>query len=309
MVKSIKWDTLRNLVHLEISNMRLSFSSMFHFLSSLTRKLRYLCIQNIHLHSYNRSHEENLQGSFHWMQTRFSYLNMDAFYQSISINPFENHKSFLDENSGFPELRYFRFEDHFSGIILCEMVFQFCCEKSPKLEQIHFVDYGANPETIKYVSKSIGKLSSRPTLRRLFIKSNAEADGVNDVFLDLFDCPRQKPNLENLSLLLPLLKLSIIGQFINGNSNLKKLSLDERLWSPDYGVLWKIEYNEKESFKQELLKILACSHGIEELKFVKHGWLKPWWTLDEKWIDRTIFRNEFPELLSYLETCEKNKKL
>ena len=180
------------------------------------------------------------------------------------------------------------------------------------MEHIHFVDSGygddsrRNPEIIKYVSKSIGKLSSRPTLRSLFIKNDGmankvEAEGVNDEFLDLFDCPNQKSNLENLSLLIRCLKLSTIGQFINGNLNLKKLSLDQLLW---------IDQNAMYTLKQELLEILACNHGIEELKFVKQPHTC---SLDEKWIDRTIFRNEFPELLSHLETrassiCEKNKK-
>ena len=188
------------------------------------------------------------------------------------------------------------------------MVFQYCCEKSSKLEQIEFVNYGSNPELLRNISKSIGPLSYRPTLRSLFIKNNAgvhesDADDVNDELLELFSCLKEKPNVENLSLLIPYLKLSIIGQFINGNLNLKKLSFDERLCT----------INEKESFKQKLLKILSCNHGIEELQFVKHGWLKPWSAMDEKWIDRTILRNEFPDLVSYLvprgpSTCKRIKK-
>ena len=298
MVKSIKWETLGNLVHLDISNMRLSFSSMLNFLSSLNRNLRYLCIQNIHLHSYNRSHEDNLQGSFHLIQTRCSYLSMLFTNHSISIHLFENHKSFLRGNSGFPELRYFRFEDHFSRIKLNWIVFQYCCEKSPKLEEIHFVDNNSNQETIRHVAKSIGSLLSRPTLRTLFIKSNValyEAD--DDRFLELFNCSNQKPKLENLSLLIPDLKLSVIGQFINGNFNMKKLSLDERLWT----------LNKRETFETNFLEILTCDHGIEEIQFVKHGWLKPWSTLDERWMDRTIFRNEFPELVSYLVKKSQQK--
>ena len=177
------------------------------------------------------------------------------------------------------------------------MVFQYCCEKSSKLEQIEFVNYGSNPELLRNISKSIGPLSSRPTLRSLFIKNNAgvlESD-ADDEFLELFNCPKEKPNLANLSLLIPNLKLSIIGQFINGNLNLKKLSFDERLWT----------INEKKSFKQKLLKILTCDHDIEEIQFVKHGWLKPWSSLDANWIDRPIFRDEFPQLVSYLKTAFK----
>ena len=43
----IGWTHL-NLVHLEISEMGLTFVSMFDFLSRLNRKLRYFCIRSIH---------------------------------------------------------------------------------------------------------------------------------------------------------------------------------------------------------------------------------------------------------------------
>ena len=44
----IKWETLGNLEHLEISETGLTFGSMFNLLSSLNKKLRYLCIRSIH---------------------------------------------------------------------------------------------------------------------------------------------------------------------------------------------------------------------------------------------------------------------
>ena len=44
----IKWDTLGNLEHLEISEMGLTFEAMFNLLSSINKKLRYLCIRSIH---------------------------------------------------------------------------------------------------------------------------------------------------------------------------------------------------------------------------------------------------------------------
>ena len=69
MVKSIKWETLENLLYLDISNMRLSSSSMFNFLSNVNKKLRHLSIRNIHLHSYNPSYEGDVKESFHLMQT------------------------------------------------------------------------------------------------------------------------------------------------------------------------------------------------------------------------------------------------
>ena len=44
----IKWETLGNLEHLEISEMGLTHESMFNLLSSLNKKLRYLSIRSIH---------------------------------------------------------------------------------------------------------------------------------------------------------------------------------------------------------------------------------------------------------------------
>ena len=44
----IKWETLGNLKHLEISETGLTFGSMFNLLSSLNKKLRYLSIRSIH---------------------------------------------------------------------------------------------------------------------------------------------------------------------------------------------------------------------------------------------------------------------
>ena len=69
-------------------------------------------------------------------------------------------------------------------------VFQYCCEKSPKLEEIHFVDYRASSETLMNVIYSIGSLSFRPALRNLSIKSNANMhDSFYEPFQNLFNCP------------------------------------------------------------------------------------------------------------------------
>ena len=176
-----------------------------------------------------------------------------------------------------------------------------------------------------------------------------------DRFRSLFNSPKQFPNLENLSLLKSNLKVSVIGQFINGNYNLKKLSLDERLWIRSE----KESLNSHDSFYQDLQKLLMCDHGIEELEFVGHGcnWtsykpgcLRPVCVIprclrphtvcetpicskpcskhlkpcskhlkpcvlrmpptdaERKWIDRTIFRNEFPELVSYLGNRGQSRK-
>ena len=164
-----------------------------------------------------------------------------------------------------------------------------------------------------------------------------------DRFRSLFNSTKQIPNLENLSLLIPMLKLSVIGKCINGNFNLKKLSLDERLWTRSFCCCNFI--GEKESpnshvmkvthdtFHQDLQKILMSDHGIEELEFVGHGCkpgcLRPFCTAikcskpehlkpcvlrmpcmdaERKWIDRTIFRYEFPELVSYLSKRDQPRK-
>ena len=216
------------------------------------------------------------------------------------VYQFENDQftSFMENNSGFPELRYFRFEDRECWDPDASF-FQYCCEKSPKLEEIHFVDY----------------------------RSSRQAEPVR--FQSLFYSRKQFPNLKNLSLLKSNLKLSVIGQFINGNYNLKKLSLDERLWIKSE----KESLGTHDTFYQDLQKILMCDHGIEELEFVGHGCkpgclrpvsenpisskpehLKPCvlrmpsMDAEIKWIDRTIFRNEFPELVSYLGNRGESRK-
>jgi len=76
-----------------------------------------------------------------------------------------------------------------------------------------------------------------------------------------------------------------------------------------------------------------CDHGIEELEFVGHGCKPgclrpvsetpicskpehfkpcvlrmPSMDAERKWIDRTIFRNEFPELVSYLGNRGESRK-
>ena len=131
-----------------------------------------------------------------------------------------------------------------------------------------------------------------------------------------------------MSLLIPNLNVSVIGQNINGNYNLKKLSLDDSLWARSEESL-----NSHDTFHQDLQKILMCDHGIEELQFVGHeckpGCLRrvcgnaicsepehlkpcvlrmPSMDAERKWIDRTIFRNEFPELVSYLGNRGESRK-
>ena len=77
----------------------------------------------------------------------------------------------------FPELRYFRFEDESDSSF-----FKYCCEKSPKLEEIHVVDSGYvdSMNGLSEIVTSIGSLSSRPTLRSLLIGSHAYLHNIND---------------------------------------------------------------------------------------------------------------------------------
>ena len=68
--------------------------------------------------------------------------------------------SFMEKNSGFPELRYFRFEDREHWDFYAS-VFQYCCEKSPKLEEIHYATYCLDQKIIENSSKSIETILSR----------------------------------------------------------------------------------------------------------------------------------------------------
>ena len=163
----IKWETLGNLEHLEISEMGLTYESMFHFLSSMNRKLRYLCIRSIHYEVHSIVPYRFIQMEKDRIQSEGSFqidlkLRFSTNHTASSEHQFENNQfmSLMEKNSGFPELRYFRFEDREfwdSGA----RVFQYCCEKSPKLEEIHFVDYRSDQQIIENVSKSIGSLASR----------------------------------------------------------------------------------------------------------------------------------------------------
>ena len=66
------------------------------------------------------------------------------------VYQFENDQftSFMENNSGFPELRYFRFEDRECWDPDASF-FQYCCEKSPKLEEIHIVDSFSDQKLIE----------------------------------------------------------------------------------------------------------------------------------------------------------------
>ena len=140
LLRRINWETLGNLEHLEISEVGFSFESMFNFLSSLNRKLRYLCIRSIHYEVHSVGRPSRASTEHQWENNRFM--------------------SFMKENSGFPELRYFRFEDKEHWDFYAR-VFQYCCEKSPKLEEIHYVNYCIGQEIIENTSKSIGAMLTR----------------------------------------------------------------------------------------------------------------------------------------------------
>ena len=117
--------------------MGFSFERMFNFLSSLNRKLRYLSIRSIHFEIYA--------------------VGRPGTEEQLRYNQF---MSFMKKNSGFPELRYFRFEDREHWDFYAR-VFQYCCEKSPKLEEIHYVNHCLRQKNIENISESIGAMLSR----------------------------------------------------------------------------------------------------------------------------------------------------
>ena len=69
----IKWDTLGNLEHLEISEMGLTFEAMFNLLSSINKKLRYLCIRSIHYELGPFFRNRNIQIELNGIQSEGSF--------------------------------------------------------------------------------------------------------------------------------------------------------------------------------------------------------------------------------------------
>ena len=104
----------------------------------------------------------------------------------------------------------------------------------------------------------------------------------------IFDCPEQKPNLQNLVLDFGYDQksppLSSIYRLVNGNFNLKSLSLK--------GM------NDETTTIREVIQVLSCDHGLQE--FELGGTLgrimmlagAPW---------KKIKRDKFPETIENLK--------
>ena len=96
--------------------------------------------------------------------------------------------------------------------------------------------------------------------------------------------------------------------------------------------LWDKKLNRNNNFAMDLVQLLSCDHGIQEMKFVsfenyngqtmkttkyfksrtmnrdgtvRQYWFGPWLFEDAEWIYRTIQRDEFPEFIAYLEKRDK----
>ena len=160
----------------------------------------------------------------------------------------------FDSRSGFPELKYL----WFTGKSWDETdltSFRYCCHNSPKLEEIHLHGSFESGDVFESVVKSIGPLVNRTALRKLDIEIEdyrEEPEEINESLMSLFNCPGKKPNLEKL-IFHPNFSLPPIYQFVNENKKLKSLEL--------YG-----ETNEKETAISDLIKILTCDNGLQEIQ-------------------------------------------
>ena len=156
--------------------------------------------------------------------------------------------------------------------------------------------YMKNCSLIFLPARMTGSLVSRTSLRtlELDIENRTGSDSSNKSILKLFDCPQEKPNLEEL--VLHQCSLSTIYRFVNENNNLKSLIL-----------CGKINEKERKAVKY-LLKILRCNSGLQEIKFWDDFacFLNP--DLRTKFLTEKNVktnRNEFQKLINDLENRAK----
>ena len=129
----------------------------------------------------------------------------------------------------------------------------------------------------------------------LEIRAKNERQANYNIFerclVDIFHCQEEKPNLESLSLEFDYnqnhLPLSVIYRFVDGNFNLKSVSL--------YGL------NDRDKTLHDLLDILNCDNSIEECELA--GRWDRYHHLLEKIGDGMIPREEFPDLIRDLKKC------
>ena len=137
---------------------------------------------------------------------------------------------------------------------------QYFCKNSFKLEAIHLhgqfkrLSEEALHAVYDSVLKSIGPLIERSALRILDINiDDYDKQMFNESIRNLFDYSNEKPKLETLTLCANI-PLGSVYQFVNNNFNLKSLKLGG-----------KMELNENTA--QDLIKILQCGNGLEQIQF------------------------------------------
>ena len=192
------------------------------------------------------------------------------------------------------------------------------------LEEIHIYgsferEYGipySQYRGIESVAQSIGPLVNRTALRKLHIEiedyrpawdmdDRPGREDFDKFLINLFNCPGEKPNLEELVLHSEksrIILLEPIYQFVNENKNLKSLEL--------YG-----EIKVKETAISELIKILTCDNGLHEIKLheEKKGYDGTYRTiigdaLAKKYTNgRKIKREEFSKLVEDLRNFDPKK--
>ena len=120
--------------------------------------------------------------------------------------------------------------------------------------------------------------------------------------MDIFNCQEEKPNLKSLSLWFGYdqtnFPLSLIYQFVDGNSNLKSLSM--------------LGLNDEMTTIRALLLILYCNHALEKIELVggqlcvedcpKHPVLG---RINSHW--EYTHREKFPDLIKELNNIHNAK--
>ena len=189
-LQSIKWETLKKLVYLDINLDERDERDAGLKLCSVSKNLRHLLICG------------------------------DVQFNVAGI--------LFEAGFGFPELRSLRFRGNYWDHTDTK-AFRYCCANSPKLEDIYVFGEFESTETYDTVAQSIGSLLSRPALRKLELdiydcREPSENQLVVESIINLINCPNEKPKLENL-ILHPNCPLSSIYHLVNGNYNLKSLEL------------------------------------------------------------------------------------
>ena len=226
-------------------------------------------------------------------------LRCFSYWGDIQIEP-------VDIDYGFPKLKTLLMRDYYearpySSDPNIHAAFRYLCENSHELEEICFAGIFENKEDYNNVTKAIGYLRNRPSLRELTIVSweNSNSKLFNVSIMELFNCPVQKPLLRKLVLnfnySVQNLSLSSLCELVNGNYNLESL------------VLHGMDGRE-ETLLQDLITILNSDHGLKEVRFTaKTEGIDRWILTDDlaKRFDENspkICRDEFPKFIEELKS-------